>query len=108
MAVWSRLSSTFTEGMSQMSGYSNVRDTNRLRESCLFCVSALEKPMSQTSSPAEKAARLELTNNVAMMRSELTTLGVSLETQTSLFIGSEGVQASPRSGALATPSYLGI
>ena len=91
-----------------MSGYTNVRDTNRLHESCLFCISALEKPMSQTSSPADKAARVELENSVAMMRSELATRGVSLETQTSLFIGQEGVQPSPRSGALATPSYLGI
>ncbi len=90
-----------------MSGYSNARDTNRLFESCLFCASALEKPVSQTSSPAEKAARVELQNSVTMMRSELTTRGVSLETQASLFIGSEGVQAAPRSGALATPSYLG-
>jgi hypothetical protein len=105
MAFWTRFSSTFTEGMSQMSGYSNLRDTNRLRESCLFCISALEKPMSQTSSPAEKAARIELANSVAMMRSELTTRGVSLETQTSLFIGSEGVQASPRSGALGNWGY---
>lgn len=91
-----------------MSGYGNARDTNRLRESCVFCVSALQKPISQSASPAEKAARAEFENSVSMMRLELTTRGVSLETQTSFFIGSEGVHASPRSGALATPSYLGI
>jgi hypothetical protein len=108
MAFFTRFGASITSGVSQMSGYSNVRDTNRLHHSFLFCVAALEKPLSPTASPAEISARIELSNSVDLMRSELSNRGCNFETQNTLFTDFEGVQPPPRSGEVATPSYLGI